>query len=234
MKLGCTLVLLLGILALSHAQFVNFSYCNQYKRPFSPFINQVYNNTFLTTDYMAKVREIFIETVPPNPLLLNKNTNVYVQFLSDNATIDITYVLSITSAKNSFGYFEYDSTTRTYKTNPGLVVIYPLLKDVAPIYGPTGCLYAGYTVTLGPFRSGTIIGFFIYVNAWSEGTYTLSSNANKWFSMTSDVLRNSDGNKHVSWAQVGGRTVFGFEDGSLGDADYNDGTLFDSARFISY
>ncbi len=160
MKLGCTLVIFLAFAALGHAA-INFSYCDASKRPASAFINQVYNTTFLTNDYMSELRKIFIETQTPNPLLVNKNTNVFVQFLSDNATIDITYVLSITSSRNSFGYFLYNSTTQTYNANPGLVVIYPLLKDVVPQYGPNGCMYPGYTVTLGPFPAGTILGYVV-------------------------------------------------------------------------
>jgi hypothetical protein len=221
MKLGCTLVFLLAIVAISHCQ-IDFSSCDQYKRPSSAFVNKVFNATFLTAQYMTEVRKIFIETVPPNPLLLNPNTNVFIQLLSNNATIDITYVLSITSSKNSFGYFVYDPATLTYKSNPGLAVIYPLLKDVYPVYGPNGCLYPGYTVTLGPFSSGTIIGFFIYVNAWSSSSFSFGANPTTWYSMTSSVLKNRDTYKHVSWATVGDKTVVGFEDGSLGDADYND------------
>lgn len=228
MKLACTIVILLSIVALGQAA-IDFSYCEATKRPSPAYINQVYNSSFLTNDYMTEVRKIFIETKTPNPLLVNKDTNVFVQFLSDNATIEINYILSITSSKNSFGYFLYDANTQTYKSSPGLVVIYPLLKDVVPAYGPVGCMYGGYSVTLGPYPAGTIMGFFIYVNAWQD-TGALNTNAQKWFSMTSPLansaLRNSDGNKHVSWASVGGKTLFGFEDASMGDADYNDGTSY--------
>ncbi len=64
---------------------------------------------------------------------------------------------------------------------------------------------------------------FIFRNAWSNGTNPLNLNAQRWFSLTGRNVVNTDGNKHVSWANIDGRVVFGFEDASMGDRDFNDG-----------
>lgn len=184
------------------------------------------NVTFVTplsSQFLTNVRTIFPELRTPNPLLVNQNMNVFLQLTSDNATIDLVYVLSITGNRNSFGYYVYDPVTESIASNPGLVMLYPLLKDVVPSHLPAGCMNPGYTIKLGPFRAGTIIGFAIWVNAWSSGTNALNLNAQKWYSLTGRNLVNTDSNKHVSWASIDGRAVFGFEDASMGDRDFNDG-----------
>jgi hypothetical protein len=185
------------------------------------------NRTFvspLTTQFLSNVRAIFPELKTPNPLLVNQNMNVFLQLTSENATIDLTYVLSITGNRNSFAYYIFDPVTESIAA-PGLIMLYPLLKDVVPAYLPAGCMNPGYTITLGPFRAGTIIGFAIWVNAWSNGNTALNLNAQKWYSLTGRNVVNTDGNKHVSWASIDGRAVFGFEDASMGDRDFNDGML---------
>jgi hypothetical protein len=172
---------------------------------------------------MTNIRNVFPERRTPNPLIVNQNTDVFLQLTSDNATVDLTYVLSITGNRNSFGYFIFDPVTRAIAPNPGLVMLYPLLKDVVPSHSPAGCMNPGYTITLGPFPSGTIIGFYILVNAWTNGATPLNLGARAWYSMTTPSIVNVDGNKHTSWANIDGNIVFGFEDGSMGDRDYNDG-----------
>ncbi len=148
-----------------------------------------------------------------------------MQTTSDNSVFNLTYILSICGNKNSFGYFIYNQTSKGIAA-PGPILLYNLLKDVQPVYGPTGCMNAGYTMTLGPFPANTIIGFYILVNAWTSTTTPVNTATTSiLYSMTTSAIKNYDGYKHTSWAMFGDRVVFGFEDSSLGDSDYVSTTL---------
>lgn len=183
-------------------------------------ISQVFSNPSVSASFVATIRTTFPETLKPNPLIINTNTDVYLQTTSDNAVFNLTYILSITGNRNSFGYFILNQTSKGIAA-PGPILLFNLLKDVVPVHGPAGCMRAGYTVTLGPFPANTIIGFYILVNAWTNNTNPVNTATRSiLYSLTTPLITNYDGFKHTSWAMFDDRVVFGFEDGSLGDADY--------------
>lgn len=80
-------------------------------------------------------------------------------------------------------------------------------------------MFAGVTTTVGPFPSGTVIGFWVRADGFNN-----ANSPDFWVSYTTDVLTNRDGQRHIAWTKIDNRVIVGFEDlNNLGDKDYNDG-----------
>ncbi len=135
--------------------------------------------------------------------------------------MSITFMWEGAGYHNVFGYFLYDTATRTYKQNPGLVTIF---QDVT-WSSEGGCMDTGVTVNVSrKFAAGDIVGFWIL----SDG-YPNPDGKNTYFSMNGTTLYNPDGYRHTVWAKLkdfNDIVLIGFEDlWNLGDADYNDGKI---------
>jgi hypothetical protein len=159
---------------------------------------------------------LFPEGSSPNALLVNPNTDAFI-VLQTASNVSFTFILEGAGYRNQFGYFLFDDTTRTVKPNPGYVAVFPDVS-VASSMGSSGCMFAGVTTTVGPFPSGTVIGFWVRADGFNN-----ANSPDFWVSYTTDVLTNRDGQRHIAWTKIDNRVIVGFEDlNNLGDKDYND------------
>jgi hypothetical protein len=84
-------------------------------------------------------------------------------------------------------------------------------------------MVAGLTTRIGPFPSGTRVGFFMRQDGYLDASnYRLNNTI--WWSINSTNLVNLDGFRHTSIVSIDGKIIVGFEDFTgMGDQDYNDG-----------
>eukprot|EP01128_Nolandella_sp_AFSM9_P001828 TRINITY_DN12235_c0_g1_i1.p1 TRINITY_DN12235_c0_g1~~TRINITY_DN12235_c0_g1_i1.p1 ORF type:complete len:2202 (-),score=420.18 TRINITY_DN12235_c0_g1_i1:159-6545(-) len=162
--------------------------------------------------------------------------------------VDITWLREGAGHRNVFGYYFFDTSTRTIRVDNGQQVHYPAFPDTSGL-GSKGCLENGDTVTLVddiPFDE--TMAFFLRENG-ADGTPNGKSSVNAYYSTTDYFsvggLRNDDGydhlnedgeertaedtpspTKHFGWVQYEDELIFGCEDLSMGrsgsDRDYND------------
>ncbi len=155
--------------------------------------------------------ELFADATQKN-IVLSKESNVYVTFIDE-----------ITGNKNSLCWYSYTSSqTLTKSGDIKSNLLFPNITKVSD----GGVLEPGYTLQLGTkkFPSGTIIGFFLIVNGWKNGTIDYDN-------LTHYTNYNfNDGGKqqHVLFKNTYSQSlILGFEDGSIAnnpncDKDFND------------
>lgn len=168
---------------------------------------------------LATVLKIIPEGVKVNPNLLstagnwdpNLHFNLDTLGAADHATVRVTFVYVNAGFKNQLGYFLF---TDDKKIIPGSETL--LFRNVDTKTNQGGCLVAGDSVTIGPFLSGTNVGFFIKANGFNVG-----ASAPTYYTIKA---LNKDGHDHVVMMEdsITGQYLMSFEDSSLGDADYND------------
>jgi len=155
--------------------------------------------------------ELFADATQKN-IVLTKESNVYV-----------TFVNSVTSAKNSLCWYTY--TVSQPLTKSGDINGNLLFPNITKVYDG-GVLEPGYTLQLGAekFPVGTIIGFFLVVNGWKNGTIDYSKQTH----YTNYNFNVGGFQQHVLFKNTYSQSIIlGFEDGSIAnnlncDKDFND------------
>jgi len=138
-------------------------------------------------------------------VVLTKETNVYVTFISEGAFYD-----------NTFGWYSYDSTSVPSASNLDLHVMFPNVSDQI--------LNRGDILQLGDktFPAGTVIGFFLVIQGWENND--IHMDRQKFYANLSMNPNNQQ--QHVLFRQKGlGDMVLCFEDLSVADTsdfDFND------------
>jgi hypothetical protein len=162
--------------------------------------------TKFTQDMNAKdeLPTLFEATVD-KAIVLSKESEVYVTFVSENA-----------SYQNSLGYYTYNASSPP--SNPSAVELHVLFPNVSDNVITQGDMVQ---VGTGKFPAGTVIGFFVIINGWEKGD--LHEDRDKIYT---DMAFNPGGEQqHILFKFKGfGDIVLGFEDILIATAGnhYND------------
>ena len=185
-----------------------------------PTSNSEWFGTCIVSSLPDSVNDAISALLPegrhPDPSLVN--SNIFVQFNSgDKNNMSVTYLQSVAWNVNRMGYAKYSNGAIS---NPVYAV--PATNSYSPSSG--GCLQIGDTWQFGQFRANDMLIFFLDANQNSDNrfwSYFGPGIQNPRFDR--DVCGNP-GCTHSAWAYLTeyDLTIFGWEDGSLGDADYND------------
>lgn len=135
--------------------------------------------------------------------------------------MNITFITEGAGYRNQFGYFLFNQTTGLVSTT----VVFPDCTFSGQV--STACMVAGDTVQMPPsnafFPAGLFLGFWVRPDGFNKPGNPI------WWSFEDRTVPNSIFNvdnktKHTAWVYLTdyNATLFGFEDLSLGDADYND------------
>lgn len=176
--------------------------------------------TNLPSTLTSTVNTLFPEGAHPDPALLRPD--VYAVFTQSGSNISFTYVSTGAGYTNRMGYAIYDPNTHTAAQGQ---YVFPKINTNSGY----GCLTQGDTYKFGPFASGQIMIFFLDPDSSDSTRYwSYIDSSNPPFRNPDTGTCSPDGCVHSSWAYLTNEdiTVFGFEDLSLGDADYNDFMFF--------
>lgn len=152
---------------------------------------------------------LFTDTIQKQ-IIIEKETQVYATFIDEDALY-----------KNSVGWYSYPENKPPKSiADLNIHILFPnaSLKDEG------GQLIQGDMLPLSDqkFSKGTVIGFFLIVQGWRNGT--INYNAETHF--TDYTLNNGGFQQHILFKEKNcGDIVLGFEDKSLTgetDKDYND------------
>ena len=139
-------------------------------------------------------------------VVLLKSTEIYAAFIAEGA-----------GYKNTFGWYSYDSANAPTSTSQlKLNVLFPNVSG--------HILNQGDMVKLqdGKFNAGTVIGFFLIIGGWENGTI----NYDKLTLYTDYNLNPGGQQQHILFKQKDcGDVVLAFEDKLMSegsDADFND------------
>jgi hypothetical protein len=169
----------------------------------------------LPPDLAETVDTLFPETKTPDRALVRPD--IFVYFTADRTNLSFTYVSSISGGINLMGYATYNTQTKVIGTRR------PVFPRTNQLNGPA-CLVIGDTFKFGMFNNGDQIVFYL-----QQGSNRF------WSYLDPPTLTNPsgscvDGNpcKHSAWAYLPNQdiTVYGMEDYSFGDWDYNDLVFF--------
>jgi len=162
---------------------------------------------------------LFPEGAHPDPSMIRPDVYAYV---SGPANLSFTYVLMGASYRNAMGYARYNYNTHMVTSSKK---VFPRINTFSD-----GCLQKGDTYKFTGFNQGDMIIFFLDPKQSESG---------RFYSYIDPPFGNPDTNQcapngciHSSWAYLTNQdiTLFGFEDQSLGDADYNDFMFFITAQ----
>jgi len=149
--------------------------------------------------------ELFSDTVQKN-ILLTQESEVYVSYISEGASIE-----------NTLGWYSYNAASPPgSRDDIDMQLIFPHISQ--------SVLKAGDMLKLGSgkFKAGTVIGFFIIVGGWNDGTV----NYNRPTHFTDINLNTNHNQQHVLFKEGNcGDIVMAFEDKDLSqnsDFDFND------------
>jgi hypothetical protein len=119
------------------------------------------------------------------------------------------------------GYGKYDSSS-------GSVTFTGQVFPKTNRDGGASCLTAGDTFKFGPFNNGELVVFYLDPNGASSSRFWSYLDPPGLVNPDTSVCGAPSGCTHGSWAYIANDdiTLFGFEDSSLGDADYNDLMFF--------
>lgn len=142
--------------------------------------------------------------------------------LTEESEVYATFVAEMANYKNTLGWYSYPLGNKpTSIDNVNIHVLFPNVSAK----GEGGELEKGFMLQLGEhkFPKGTVIGFFLIVRGWNNGTINYSGTTH-----FTDVTINANSNQqHVMFKERNcGDIVIGFEDMPLSDIrvdkDYND------------
>ncbi|MBN1598288.1 MAG: DUF4114 domain-containing protein, partial [Bacteroidales bacterium] len=154
--------------------------------------------------------EFFSDTIQKQ-IVLVKESNVYVTFIYEGA-----------GYRNSLHWYSYDKATPPQ--NVADIQYHVLFPNISTI-DDGGKLEPGYSLPIGKEKlpAGTVIGFFLVLNGWSDGTIDYTKPT-----QYTDCLLNDDGNQqHILFKMNAFNYLFvGFEDVNYAtyncDKDFND------------
>lgn len=173
--------------------------------------------TTLPSTVTATIDELFPETKHPDPSVINPNVFVYFGDGSAPNNMTITFLQSTSGGTNRLGYATYSEFSETV-SNP----VYAIQRT-DPLWG-AHCLKTGDSWQFGPFYAGQTLVFFL-----DRG---MDAGARFWSYFAPGLVNSQDDiyacgypgciHSAVAYLVDYDLTIFGWEDGSLGDADYND------------
>jgi hypothetical protein len=177
--------------------------------------------TSIPTNISNAIPILFREGNTPHPALVSLQTPTSIK-LTATSNISITFITQTSNFRNQLGYFIFNEGTQNLDTPPGLTLIWPDVTRNNINVTPKGCMVAGLTTRIGPFPSGTRVGFFMRQDGYLDASnYRLNNTI--WWSINSTNLVNLDGFRHTSIVSIDGKIIVGFEDFTgMGDQDYND------------
>jgi hypothetical protein len=154
---------------------------------------------------MASNSELFNDTIQKRVVLLNRS-QVYLTFISEGAFFD-----------NTFGWYSYNSSKDVNGSSDiTLNILFPNVSK--NILNPGDMLQVG----TGAFPAGTVIGFFLIVRGWENG----SVHFDRETFYTDIKLNRNDQQQHILFQEKNLRDlVLAFEDLSVTDTsdfDFND------------
>ncbi|MBT1706178.1 DUF4114 domain-containing protein [Chryseosolibacter indicus] len=140
-------------------------------------------------------------------IILTKDTEVYVTFVGDGA-----------SRNNSLGWYSYN-TNGQVKVNSNIrdQIVFPFISYNVLKEGDTR------QVSIGKFKAGTVIGFFLITGGWNNEDMFIDFTQNKLY--TDSVLNTDHTKQHVLFKEkTCNDLIIGFEDTrlSISDYDFND------------
>jgi hypothetical protein len=152
--------------------------------------------------------QLFNDTIQKN-IVLTEESEVYITFVAEKATY-----------KNTVGWYSYTPGNAPKTTAD--VNIHLLFPNVSA-KGEGGELIEGDMLQLGDkkFPKGTVIGFFLIVNGWKDGTIRYGNQTH----YTDYCMNLGEKQQHVLFKEKDGKNIIlGFEDMSYeaADKDYND------------
>lgn len=112
-------------------------------------------------------------------LNLNATTNIVLKAKTD---VFVTFVSSVTSNKNSLGFYKYATSNppKILDDIKEITMIFPNSKLSGSGNAGGGNLQSGNKVKLGTFGADTTIGFVLYQNGWNGNTKSPYVNTNNW------------------------------------------------------
>ena len=153
----------------------------------------------------TKQQALFETTAEKHIVLLNES-EIYVTFIAEGA-----------GYQNSFGWYSYNENSKPTKASDlELNLLFPTVNG--------SILKQGDMLQLGngKFPAGTVIGFFLIIRGWENGTVHYDRQT-----FYTDMSLNQDGQQqHVLFKQKDlGELVLSFEDeltSGVSDKDFND------------
>jgi hypothetical protein len=160
-------------------------------------------------DATVNAPALFTDTVQKN-IITTDETEVYVTFIAEGAKYT-----------NTLGWYSYNKSNPPKSIND--IKINILFPNISAD-GEGGLLKQGYMLKVGDskFPRGTVIGFFLIVNGWNNGTIQYSNTTFYTdYTLNTDLMQHHILFKEKSNADI----ILGFEDMSKDqsiDKDYND------------
>jgi hypothetical protein len=163
---------------------------------------------------ISRILELFPEHSHNNQQVLFSDTIQKQVVLTKSSKVYVTYISEGAGFRNTVGWYSYDkSSPPTSASQLTLNVLFPDVSDTV--------LKTGDRLLLSDneFSAGTVIGFFLIVGGWTEGTIDYSKPT-----VYTDFQFNPDGaQQHILFEEkTCGDIVLAFEDGGNGDPSTND------------
>lgn len=155
--------------------------------------------------------------------------------LVDNADVWVTFVHEGAGYRNVLGFYTYQNGNPPSSVNE---INHTIIFPNTSYHNSGGGLYTGDKIHIGQFPSGTVIGWFVIANGWSNGTVGSGNGiyySNSEFNPESD----SDLRRHnvLLYDSERDLILLGFEDinreNNGCDNDFNDAVFYTSANPIT-
>jgi len=166
----------------------------------------------------ARILELFPEHTKNSKSVLFSDTVQKRVVLTKESEVFVTYISEGAGFRNTFGWYSYNKATPPTSTSQlELHVLFPDVSDTV--------LDPGNRLKLGEnkFAAGTVIGFFLIVGGWNDGTIDY----NKPKIYTDQNFNPDQKQQHILFEEkTCGDIVLAFEDlafdASTSDQDFND------------
>lgn len=161
----------------------------------------------LFPEHSKNSREVLFSDTVQKHVVLTKESEVYVTYISEGAGF-----------RNTFGWYSYNKSTPP--SSASQLELHVLFPDVSnTVLSPGDRL----KIKEGKFQAGTVIGFFLIVGGWDEGTIDYS----KPKIYTDQKFNPNQTQQHILFEEkTCGDIVLAFEDlagdPATSDQDYND------------
>ncbi len=148
----------------------------------------------------------------------------------------ITFVSEGAGAKNSLGYFTYETANPPATAND-IDSIFILLPNAT--VGSSGGLLAGDKIKLGTFDGGTSIGWVLIYDGWNPSTQGIKVNNTRFYSFPQfnpEPLASQQQHNVQIWDNIRNVILVGFEDiqrNWSSDNDFNDVVFYVTATPFS-
>jgi hypothetical protein len=159
-------------------------------------------------DVSVKYPFLFSDTVQKR-IILTSESEVYVTFIAEGANF-----------KNTLGWYSYTLGAEPKSIHD--IKLHTLFPNISG-KGEGGELYQGDMLQIGDrkFPAGTVIGFFLIVNGWHNGSIDYTGTTH----LTDYAVISGGKQQHILFQEKNcGAIVMGYEDkiSTQSDRDYND------------